>query len=128
MTWIKLIRRLAGAVALFFSLQGFFAVLQEVYQLHPALQTMLLFPAAKIIGDVVILIMERRRKYSFWEDWLMDTGRFSLLSVVALVGLEFWGNFLKLSSPPDLTAVAVIAYLLVFNKQEGDRSRAYELS
>jgi hypothetical protein len=127
MRWHNILSRIICFVVLVFSLEGLFAVLQEVYRLTPAVRVILLFPVAKIIGDLVLLLLERSRRHSFWEDWVMEMGRFALLALVTLISMEFWKNFLGLASPPNMTIVVVIAYLLM-HRERNREGRRYELS
>lgn len=119
---------LGAGFLLYFSLQAVLGLLHELYNPGNFVRLLLLFPATKVVGDLIMIAIRGGRIHSYWEDWFRETGRFLLISSVGVViSAEFWKNFLELDAYPDLTVVVVICYLLLDWSRKGVNVRRYEL-
>lgn len=114
-------------VALYFALHGLLSILEAVFSYTQVVGVLVLFPVTKLLGDAFTMLVQQQRIHAFWEEWLKETLGFSALSVVALIASEFWANVLKITYPPGLVFVAVIAYTVTDNFRRGAKQQS-ELS
>lgn len=124
---LRIVPRFVGATLVFFTVHGIMAVLHEIVQCGPSADILIMFPVTKLIGDLFFTLVLRTRLHSFWEDWLIDLLRFSLLAFVTLVSLEFWRNALALDVWPNMVLVATATYLVSDLTRKGGDLRS-ELS
>jgi len=125
--WQRGISRLIGFIALYFALHGLMAILMEILMYNAYMEILVLFPAGKLVGDTVFVILRRSKLHSFWEEWLKETVTFITLSLLALLCAEFWKNILGLSQIPSLVPLVVILYLIIDWNRKGVRPQS-ELS
>ena len=110
--WRRLVSRVVGVIALYFALHAVMAVLHEVFQFHSRVDNLVLFPVAKLLGDLLFTLVRGAKLHAFWEEWIAESVRFVMIGLVALVFAEFWRATLGLNTIPSLVPVAVIAYLI----------------
>jgi hypothetical protein len=109
---------------MYFALQGLLAVLREVYEIDNLLWLAVLFPVAKILGDLLALAMQLRRGYFFLEDWFRESLWFVLFyGLLTALSAEFWRNFLGVGAYPDMTFMAVVCYALLDYEREKKSAR-----
>ena len=112
------------AILMYFALQGLLAVLREVYEIDNLLWLAVLFPVAKILGDLLALAMQLRRGYFFLEDWFRESLWFVLFyGLLTALSAEFWRNFLGVGAYPDMTFMAVVCYALLDYEREKKSAR-----
>lgn len=112
------------SVLTYFALQGLLAVLREVYSIDNLLWLAVLFPATKVLGDILALALQLRRGYFFLEDWVRESLRFVLFyGLLTALSAEFWRNFLGVGAYPDMTFMAVACYALLDYEREVKSAR-----
>lgn len=119
--WRRSASRIVGIIALYFALHAVMAVLPEVFNYATRVGNMVLFPVAKLLGDLLFTIVNSAKLHAFWEEWIIESVRFIVMGVVALVCAEFWRAALGLHTMPSLVPVAVIAYLITDWGRKGER-------
>lgn len=111
-------------VLMYFALQGLLAVLREVYGIDNMLWLAVLFPATKILGDILAQALQLRRGYFFIEDWVRESLRFVLFyGLLTALSAQFWRNFLNAGTFPDMTFMAVVCYTLLDYEREQRSNR-----
>lgn len=125
--WQRSVSRIVGILVLYFVLHAVMAVLHEVFPYDSRVGNMALFPVAKLLGDSLFTVVRSGKLHAFWEEWIIESARFVVLGIFALVCAEFWRATLGLQTMPSLVPVAVIAYLITDWGRKGERPHS-ELS
>ena len=119
--------RVVGVIALYFALHAVMAVLHEVFDYDSRMGSLVLFPVAKALGDLLFTVVKSAKLHAFWEEWVRESVLFIVLGFVTLLFAELWKATLDLQTMPSLVPVAVIAYLITDWGRKGERPHS-ELS